>query len=245
MKDLAPKQGYRRGYAVAVLAGIEENQAILWRVFSNVVKPEKTINLNGTRSDPKALYNFHEAVINALRPIMKEGVKSIVLVSPPKTNYVSKFTEHVKAHHPWLTSGPSKAIFSQLSGSAANIPEVTLLARNPAFKEIISQTTLEETGNLIDLLEKRLNASGPEPLVLYSIEEIEDRIYSTWNPGKPKPEYLLLTDVYFSRTRQKNRLQRLIQIAQNRQVKTRIVKADSPSGKRLTQLGGLVCLQTI
>ena len=35
------KTGIQAGYAVAVLAGIEENQAILWRVFSNVVKPEK------------------------------------------------------------------------------------------------------------------------------------------------------------------------------------------------------------
>jgi len=239
---LAPKQGYRRGYAVAILAGLEEHQAILWRIYSNVVKPERTINLNGIRDDPKALYNFHEAIINALRPIMKEGVKSIILASPPRTNYSEKFIEHVKAHHAWLAQGPNKAIFSQLNGSAATIPQVTILTRNSEFGKIINQTTTEETENLIDLLEKRLNSTGPEPLVLYSFEEIEDSIYGTWKPGKPKPEYLLLTDMYLSQSRQKHRLQRLMQIATNRQVKNRIVKVDSSSGKRLTQLGGFVCL---
>ncbi len=243
MKGLAPKQGYRRGYPVAVLAGLEEKQAFLWAVFSNVVKPQRTITLNGTRSDPKALYNFHEAIINALRPAMKEGVKSIILASPPRTNFAEKFLEHVKGHHAWLTSGPSKAIFSQLTGSASNIPQVTVLTRGPDFSRIVGETTTEETENLIELLEKRLNTNGPEPLVLYSFEEIEDRVLSAWIPGKPKPEYLLLTDVYLSGSRQKGRLQRLMQTATNRQVKTRIVKADSPSGKRLAQLGGFVCLQ--
>jgi stalled ribosome rescue protein Dom34 len=245
VKALAPKQGYRRGYPVAALIGLEENQAVLWRVFSNVVKPDHTINLSGLRSDPKALYNFHEATINALRPIIKEGVKSIIIASPTRTNYSEKFLEHIKAHHTWLTQGPSKAIFSQLIGSAANKTQLTTLTRNPQFNKIITQTTTQETENLIDILEKRLNTNTPEQLVLYSIEEIEDSIYSPWKIGKPRPEYLLITDTYLSSSRQKNRIQRLIAIATNRQVKNRIVKADSPAGKRLTQLGGIVCLQKI
>jgi stalled ribosome rescue protein Dom34 len=60
--------------------------------------------------------------------------------------------------------------------------------------------------------------------------------------GKPQPEYLLLTDEYIACTRQKGRLHRLMQVAQNRQVKTRVISAESNAGKRLTQLGGIVCL---
>jgi stalled ribosome rescue protein Dom34 len=242
---LAPKQGYRRGYPVAILVGLEDNQAVLWKVFSNVVKPEKTIEFNGYRNDSKLLYNFHESIINAIRPAMKEGVKGIVLASPPRTNYSDKLLDHIKNHHNWLTQGPNKAVFSQLTGSATSIPQVTLLTRNPEFKKIITQTTTEENENFIEIMEKLLNVASVEPLVLYSLEDIENQILGSWLPSKPKPEYLLLTDIYLSGNRQKNRIQRLIQISINRQVKTRIVKADSPAGKRLTQLGGIVCLQRI
>ena len=242
---MAPRQGYRRGYPVALLAGLEERQAFLWQVYSKVVKPAQIVNLNGSRNDSKALYNFHEAIIDALRPTIKEGVKSIILASPARTFYSEKFLEHVKSHHTWLIQGPNKAAFSQLTGSAANIPQVTLLARNPEFNRLIGETNTEENDNLIGLLEKKLNNTGTEQYVLYSYEEIEDQILGNWKTGKPRPEYLLLTDNYFSGSKQKGRLQRILAVATNRQVKTRIVKVDTPAGKRLAQLGGFVCLQKI
>jgi stalled ribosome rescue protein Dom34 len=242
---LTPQKGYRRGYAVAVLTGIEENQAVIWKVFSNVVKPEKTVHFNGARSDPKALYNFHEALVNALRPAMKEGVCSIILASPARTNYAEQFRQHIRSHHTWLMQGPSKTTLSEMIGSATTPAEVTVLTRNPKFRKIIAQTTEEENENLLELLEKRLNTSSQEPLVLYSLEEAEYHILSPWKAGKPKPDYLLLTDTYLSSSRQKNRLHRLMQVAANKQVKTQIVKADSPAGKRITQLSGIVCLQKL
>jgi stalled ribosome rescue protein Dom34 len=78
--------------------------------------------------------------------------------------------------------------------------------------------------------------------VLFSLEEAENLILCKQAPGKPKPEYLLLTDNYLSSSRQKNRVHRLLQIATNKNVKTRIINAESTAGIRLTQLGGLVCL---
>ncbi len=244
------KKGYRRGYAVAVLVGIEESSAVLWKVFSNVVKHEKNIPSGGTRSDSKALYNFHESIISALRPSLKEGVRSIILASPTRTSYAQDFTAHVRAHHAWLTQGSSKATFSQITGSADTLPNVTALVRRPEFKQIIGEAALEETESIIDLLEKRLNTQSRESLVLYSLEEIEDLVYSpssdtTGKGAKTKPEYLVLTNKYLSESRQKNRLHRLIQIAANKHIKTRIIDADSPAGKRITQLGGIVSLARI
>jgi len=239
---LASKKGYRRGYPVAVLIGIENDHAVLWKVFSHAVKPEKNVPLNGVRSDPKALYNFHESIVNVLRPSIKEGVRSLIIASPPRTNCAQEFIKHIRAHHAWLVQGPSKAVFSEMTGSASTISEVTALTKTLAFSRIINETTEEETEDLIDLLEKRLNAPSQDVLVLYSLDDIEDQILGAWIIGKPKPEYLLLTDMYLSSTRQKNKLQRLMQIATNRKVKTRIVKADSLAGKRLAQLGGLVCI---
>jgi stalled ribosome rescue protein Dom34 len=239
---LAFRKPYRRGYPVALLVGVNEETASIWKIFSNVVKPEKTVHADGSRNNPKALYNFHEAIVNALRPTIKEGVKSIVLASPLRTNYASEFLNHVRDHHAWLVQGATKAVFAEITGAAASVHDVTVLTRGPDFRRIIGETTLEETENLLDLLEKRLNAVGSEQLVLYSLEEIESAIYSSWVAGKPKPEYIALTDTYNQTSRQKHRLQRLQQIATNKGVKIRIVSSKSAAGKRISQLGGVICI---
>jgi stalled ribosome rescue protein Dom34 len=114
------------------------------------------------------------------------------------------------------------------------------LTKTAAFKQLISETTAQETENLLEILEKRL--SEADNLVLFSLEEAENLILTPQQAGKPKPEYLLLTDNYLSGSRRKNRVQRLLQIAKNKGVKTRVINAESTAGKRLTQLGGLVCL---
>ena len=239
---MKPKKRYRRGYPVAILAGLEENTAALWNVFSNVAKPQITLHLNGSRNNPKALYNFHESIINALRPTLKEGVRSIILASPARTNYHQELINHICEHHKWLTQGPNKAVFSKTTGSASTPAQGAALTRTPIFQKIISETAEEETENLIEILEKRINASESNTVVLFSLEEAENLILKKQKPNEPKPEYLMLTERYLADNRQKNRLHRLMQIAANRKVKTRIVNAESPAGKRLTQLGGFVCL---
>jgi len=239
---LKTKKKYKRGYPVAILIALEEDKAVLWKVFSEVVKSENTLHINGARNIPKALYNFHESIINALRPTLKEGVRSIILVAPSKTNYDQEFINHVREHHTWLTQGPNKAAFSKITGSASTPFQVAALARTPIFRQLISETAVEETENLIEILEKRLNVSSKNNLVLFSLEEAENLILGPQKTDRPKPEYLLLTDNYLSNSREKNRLHRLMQIATNRKVKTRIVDAKSTAGQRLAQLGGLVCL---
>jgi stalled ribosome rescue protein Dom34 len=224
------------------LIGIAETEAALWKIYSQVAKPEKTIRMRGTRKDTKAVYNFHEGIVNAIRPTLNEGVKSLIITSPPRTSLGDDFLTHVRSHHVWLVQGPSKATFTNITGTAANMHDVTLLTRTPEFKRLVGETTTTETETLLELLEKRLNTDSILPLVLYSQQEAEDAILGTWVPGKPKPEILLLTDTYLSGSRQKNRLQRLMQVASNRNVKTRVVNHDSAAGKRLMQLGGVVCI---
>jgi stalled ribosome rescue protein Dom34 len=240
---LKPKR-YRRGYPVAILAGIEEDTAVLWKVFSNVAKPEKTIHIKGARNNPKDLYNFHESIINAIRPTLKEGVRSIILASPTRTSHNQELINHIQQHHKWLTQGPNKAAFTTITGSATTPAQVAALTRTPTFRQLIKETTQEETENLIEILEKRINTADNN-LVLFSLEEAERLILKRQKSNEPKPEYLMLTDKYLSSTRQKTRLHRLMQIAANKKVKTRIINADSPAGKRLTQLGGFICLAQI
>jgi stalled ribosome rescue protein Dom34 len=220
--------------------GIECDHAALWQVFSQVAKQQQTISLSGNRKDPKALYNFHEAIVNALRQTLKEGVRSIVIATPPRTNYAQEFQNHIKAHHSWLLQGTNKAAFSTITGSASAPPQVAALTKTAGFKKLISETTAEEAENLLEILEKKLNSA--DNLVIFSMQEAEHFIFDTQAEGKPKPEYLMFTEEYLAKSRQKYRLQKLMQVAANKGVKTRVINAESTAGKRLTQLGGIVCL---
>jgi len=228
---------YRRGYPVAVLVGIEQSQVAIWKIYSKVAKPEANIHLEGVRSDAKLLYNFYEAIINKLRPILKEGVKSVIVAAPQKTSFGQDFLSHVKGHHQWLFQGANKATFKQIAGFAITHAQVSNITNTEEFKQSISDSTFEEAEILLELLEKRLNAT--DKLVLFSLEEAENAIYSS-ETQMSKPEYLLLTDNYLAGEKRKVRINRLIQIAQNKKIKTRIINKESPTGARLNQLGGLV-----
>ncbi len=236
---MKPKN-YKRGYPVAVLIGIEQDHAALWHIFSQVAKQQQTITLNSDRKDQKAIYNFHETIINALRPVLKEGVRSIIVASPPRTSYAPEFLLHVKSHHAWLLQGTNKASISQITGSASSPTQVAALTKTSTFKELIQENAAEESENLLEILEKRL--SKTDNLVLFSLQEAENLILNPQLPGKPQPEYLMLTDDYLAGTRQKNRVNRLMMIAAKNGVKTRVIDAESNAGKRLKQFGGIVCL---
>jgi stalled ribosome rescue protein Dom34 len=236
---MKPKN-YKRGYPVAMLIGIEADHAALWQIFSQVAKPQQTISINGERKDQKALYNFHETIINALRPVLKEGVRSMVVASPPRTSYAQEFLYHIKAHHAWLMQGTNKVSLSQITGFAISPPQVATLTKTSAFKQLIQENATEETENLLEILEKRL--SKTDNLVLFSLQEAETLILNPQAPGKLQPEYLMLTDDYLDGTRQKNRINRLMMVAAKNGVKTRVINAESNAGTRLTQLGGIVCL---
>ncbi len=238
------KSKYRRGYAVAVLIGFEEKTAALWRIYSKVVKPEATITFNGNRNSTKDMYNFYELIVNALRPILKEGIRSIILVSPPRTTYTQSFREHIKSHHAWLTQGTNKVTFGEITSSALTISDVATLTKHPLFKELIQNATFEETENLLDILEANLSNTSGDKSVLYSLKEIEFSILYSQD-SRVKPEFLLLTNKYLAQVRQKSRIQKLMQIAINKKIQTRVIDADSPAGKRLTQFGGMVCLTKI
>jgi len=239
---LKQKKRYRRGYPVAILAGIEEDSAVIWKVYSNVAKPEVTINFNGIRKNPKDAYNFYESIVNSLRPTLREGVRSIILVSTPRNNYHQELINHIRQHHRWLTDGPNKAAFSKITGFAGSSHQIIELTRNPIFQKSIKETTNEETENLIEILEKCINTTDNTNLVLFSLQEVEKLILKRQKPCGPTPVYLMLTNSYLADNPQKNRLHRLLQIASNKKVKTRIINAESAAGKRLTQLGGLLCL---
>jgi len=234
------QKNYKRGYPVAMLIGIEQDRASLWQVFSQIAKHQQTININGERKDRKTLYNYHEVIVNCLRPTIKEGVRSIIVSVPSRTSFGQDFLNHISEHHSWLLQGPSKVSIAQIIGSADTPSQVAELTKTTAFKQLIQENAEEETNGLLNVIEKRLNMSGN--LVFFSIEEAEKVIFENQSVGKPQPDYLLLTDKYLSSSHQKNRINKLMQIAKNKNLKTRVINAESNAGLRLTQLGGLICL---
>jgi stalled ribosome rescue protein Dom34 len=246
MTKVKRKQGYKRGYPVALLVGFENANAVLWHVFSHVVKLHLTLELEGKRTDERALYNFHESVLEALKPTLKEGVKSIVVVAPPKTTYAEDFLDHVRKHHNYLiqSNNPNRATFAKLVGSADQPSKVAQLVKTKEFHELIADTTSGEADHIINVLEKHLYGISSNWIVLFSLKEIEDIVYDQERNDDSRMKYLLLTDKYLAEAQDKNRIQRLLQISKNKKMKTRIVKAETAAGKRISQLGGIVFFAT-
>ena len=236
------KSRYRRGYPVALLVGFEGDHAVLWRIFSRVVKLSLRLEVEGKRTDEKVLYNFHESVVNSVKTVLKEGVRSIVVTAPVRTSYAQDFLEHVRKHHRYLIQpkSPNRANFAELIGSADNPVEVAELVKTNEFSKLIAETTSEEADQIVDSLDKHLSDINNNSVVLYSLKEIEDIVYSREKGREFRTAYLLLTDKYLANSKQKNRIHRLLQIAKNKKVKTRIVNTETPAGNRISQFGGIV-----
>jgi stalled ribosome rescue protein Dom34 len=178
--------------------------------------------------------------------VLKEGVRSVVVTAPVRTSYAQDFLEHVRKHHRYLIQpkSPNRANFAELIGSADNPIEVAELVKTKEFTKLIAETTSEEADQIVDSLDKHLSDIGNNSVVLYSLKEIEDTVYSQEKGREFRTAYLLLTDKYLANSKQKNRIHRLLQISKNKKVKTRIVNAETPAGNRISQFGGIIFFST-
>ncbi len=231
------RRGYRRGYPVAVLIGFDRSRAVLWRVFSQVVKPHSTIE--APRGGKRERYNYHEAVVNALRPILKEGVGSVVVVAPARTSYVKEFLDHVAKHQPWMTRGAGSATFTGIVGSATTQEEVSALVRTGEVQRAIGTSAEGEADRIKGLLESRLAQDDASP-ILYSLYEIEELIFGQRVKGRPTPEHLILTDRFLAAHRR--RAQRLMEASRSRGTRAYVIGVKTAAGQRVEQLGGMVLL---
>lgn len=237
------KRHSKRGYPVAILVIFETRHALLWQVFSEAIKPLEPVKFVGKREDLKALYAFHEKLVDALRPALKEGVRSVILVSPPKTPHSIEFLTHVQSHHLWLVKekSPNAVSFGTMEGSVHDSEDVAMFVQSAEFQAKVNDITGEEADQILAALEKRLQKPGAgKEAVLFSLQDIENAVYTRDPSEMRQTEYIILTDQFLASTSEKNRLQRLLQIAKNKNVKTRIIKAETVAGERLSQFGGLV-----
>lgn len=240
---------YKRGYSMAMLIGFDRQQAVLWRIFSEVIKPYETINLTKRweRLAENELYNFHEEIVDVLRPLIKKGVRSIIVSSPRNTEYAEAFLDHIQKHHAWLTRDRSSnsLTFGKLVGTAGTEKEVSELVQTEEFQEVVEETTAEEADNIIEELEERLAKVAQGEVVLYSLKAIEQLTYGQWKDDKRKPDYVMLTNRFLNNHKQKGRVYRLLQILKNKKIETKIIDAETAAGERISQFGGLICFTTI
>lgn len=240
------KQGYRRGYPVALLVGFQDNRAVVWQVFSQVVKHHLTLELDGRRTDERVLYNFHESVLDSLGPLLKEGTRSVVVAAPVRTAYTADFLDHVRGHHAYLVRSRRQngVIFAELVGSADQPHDVAELVKTREFREVVAKTTSGEADHIVSELEKNLSNIDSNLAALFSLKEIEEMVYDGEKSSDLGAKCLILTDKYLASGKDKNRIHRLLQISKNRGMRTRIVSAETPAGKRISQFGGIVLFTT-
>lgn len=227
-----PRRKRTRGYPVAILIGLEKKKSSFWNIYS------KSIRTNGTIDCDINNYNYFEKIIDKLRPKIKQGIKSIIIASTVKKNY-DRFYEHINKHQKWLIEGYelNKVTFTYLEGLAENIIAVTKLIEKSRLKTS-KEACSNDNQSVMKELEKRLSTSNGIDNLLFNLEDIEKAVYTN-NPNT-RPEYILLTTEFQKKHRK--RTQRLLQISQNKTIKTLIVEKKSPIGSRLSQFGGLICM---
>jgi len=219
----------RRGYPVAVLIGLSQDHAALWDVFSESVKPGPTV-------DEASKYALHEAIVNHLRPRFSEGVKTVLVAAENGSQY-DGFMAHVRKHHSWLLKGweLNTVTFIRLEEPASGAEEVRRLVSTPMFKSKLLEASEGDLNQVMGALERRLGSPEGIETVVFSLEDAEATVY-----GETPPEYLLVLEAF--QRKHGRRTMRLLQVAQNRGVKTRVIPSGSSHTLRLSQFGGLVCI---
>ncbi|MHA1887648.1 MAG: hypothetical protein DRO88_09640 [Promethearchaeia archaeon] len=240
----------KRGYPLALLIGFLPMHLVYYNIFSERVELRKKRKLprKFDNMDKKQKYAFFEEIVSELRPILQNELKNVLLVTKPKKKEAQEFLNHLQQHHRWILNPDhhNAATFSHLTGDVSDLENASIFLQSSEIQKKIGQANEIESNRIMKTLEQRLN-DPDQGFTLHTLKEIEDLIYAGGTRKKKfkklalNPEYILITDQYLENQSNKNRLHRLLQIAQNRQIRTRIIDSGTNAGSRLSNLGGIVC----
>lgn len=246
------KKRNKRGFPVGVLVGFAAQAIHVWRIFSESVRHYKTLRLprKWKNAGEKDIYHFCEDLLDLLRPLMDNGLKSILLVTPQKQDWGERFLKHVRDHHRWLLSSRmgNQASFGTVEGNAWSRKGARYLLEQEKAQKELKRITSTEAYLLIKALEKTINVDVPGNVVLYGLKEIEKVVYEGGKKDDSVAErvdYLLLTNEFLENHPNKGRVYRLKQIAENKGIITKVVREESPAGARIEQFGGIICFKMI
>jgi stalled ribosome rescue protein Dom34 len=253
LKELIAMGGKKKpkGFPVAIAVSLTENRANLWILHSRKVTPGGTLKNAHRRSNLPELYKFHEGIVDLLRPHIKEGTRTVIMICPPKSVYFAEFMGHLTKHHGWLVrpNSPNVTSFSEFAGTAADLETMRELVNTEAFQLLLNEAYDTEGETLVELLEKRFKAPGMEEQFFYTLDQIEQLLVD----GKTEAgynvvgtdstaEYLLFAENFYQRQKSHARVQRCIQLAKNQGFRVKILKEESEAGQKVASFGGVVCL---
>lgn len=242
------KKKQKRGFLVALLIGFDEKAIYSWKVYSHSLRAYKTIKLprKWKYLDDKQRYNLLEDMVNIIRPVIREGLKSIILANPEKEEYSATFLDHINKHHQWLLKGYNRVSIGEIDGVADSLESAKFLISQEESKLVIDETITDELNDIVKRLEKLIHTGDPEKLLLYSLEEIEAIVYQGGKKDKKAAEKLdliIITANFIEKQANKSNIYRLLQIANNKGVKTKTISKESQYTDRFDQLGGLLAFK--
>ena len=94
---------------------------------------------------------------------------------------------------------------------------------------------------ILEDLDVLINKPNKFSKILYTVAEIEKEIDKKWKINEVKPNYIILTDKILKNPKRRNRTYRILQIARNHGIKTKIVNSESDAGLIVEGFGGLIC----
>jgi len=72
-------------------------------------------------------------------------------------------------------------------------------------------------------------------------EKLQKIIDKKWKVSENKPHYIIITDEYLGTPKYRNRAHRILQIARNHGIKTKVVDVETDTGITVKGYGGLIC----
>ncbi|MCK4384441.1 MAG: hypothetical protein KAW66_14165, partial [Candidatus Lokiarchaeota archaeon] len=129
-----------------------------------------------------------------------------------------------------------------IGNQAKTQKDVFYLKTQEYFKDIIDETSNQEGLLILEELTEIINRNEKFSKILYTWREIDHELrLIKRNPNLPKPNYIILTEEYLKNPKNRNKTHRILQIAKNLEIKTKIVSQESEAGAIVDQFGGLVC----
>jgi stalled ribosome rescue protein Dom34 len=238
----------KRGNLIALLIGYDNKKIYFWKIYSHSLRAHETIKLprKWQNLDDKQLYNLLEEVVDVIRKVVKDGLKSILIASTYYKEFWNKFMEHVTKHHQWLLKGYNRVSFGEINGRANTLESAKNLVSKEESKQVVTEIISEEISHLIERLEKIINAGNPNEGLLYNLDDIEAIVYKGGKKDKSAAKELdliIITQNYIHNHKNKNRIHRLTQIAKNKGIKVKIISIEDPSVDRFNQFGGILAFK--
>jgi stalled ribosome rescue protein Dom34 len=212
-------------------------------VYSEAIRHHSSVDRppDSDSRNAGARYNFYNAVIASLKSVFATGVQSLVVTSSD-SSHADAFISHIRKHHAYLVRTIHVA---SVVGDAGTANAVRALVKTSAFQLAATDVIDQESEDVVRMLDARLYDGTGRFEVLFSLEEIERFLKESSkveHAAVGHPEYVLMTDAFWASQKGNPRLQRVLDLARNAAVKTRVLRSDSKAGTHVAQLGGLVCV---